>query len=214
MNSVDIGRLVLVLVVAALVLRWNLWRAVLCLRPEAMRVEADAPADQAKPPTALASREAELLALGFVRLGSHTERPPLGAAQLSFDYVHPAERTFATLYGNARGQPRLYFFTPTANGGFVITADHRRPAREEPGRYLSGAMDDVNSDRVFKAHLRRLPEVGPPADALTHDARLAAGRAWYQGAGRHEVRQQNALGLLWTLGSLGMVGAMLVKVSS
>ena len=197
--------------VGAIILRAYLWRALLFLKPERMRLEVDAPADQAKPPVALGPREAELLALGFVRLGSHLERPPLGKSQVSFDYGHPQDHAFATLYA-MRGGPRLYFFTPTANGGFVITADHRRPARELPGRYLSGGIDEAPAERVYKAHQRRVASVGEATAPVTHEARLDAARAWYGGEGKHEVRQQNALGLLWTVGTLGMVGALLASL--
>jgi hypothetical protein len=41
----------------------------------------------------------------------------------------------------------------------------------------------------------------------TLEARVDAGRAWVRSAGVRELRQQNALGLLWTLFSLGMVVA-------
>lgn len=212
MPTADLARLALLVAGGALILRWNLWRALLFLRPASMRLEADAPADQAQPPQPLAKVEAELGALGFSRLGSHTEQAPLSRPQLNFDYAHPAERAFATLFASPRGEPRLYFLTPTAGGGFVITADHRRPAREEPGRYLSGGLEETSPERLFKAHLRRVASIGEPALALTPEARLEAGRAWYAGAGRSEVRQQNALGLLWTVGTLGMVLTLFLTV--
>lgn len=207
MPSEDIGKLVLICAGALALLRWNLWRAILFLRPQATTVEPDAPADQSKPPAPLEKTEAELSALGFAKLGTHLERSPLSKTRLGFDYAHPGERVFATAFLSPRGEPRLYFLTPTANGGFVITADHRRPAHEVPGRYLSGGMDETSPERIFKAHLRRVATVGEPQMTPTLEARVEAGRAWYAGPGRREVRQQNALGLLWTLGSLGMVGA-------
>jgi hypothetical protein len=205
--SEEVGKLVLICAGALFLLRWNLWRAILFLRPQSTTVEADAPADQAKPPAPLEKAEAGLAALGFTRLGSHLERSPLSRTRLGFDYVHAGEHVFATTFLSPRGEPRLYFLTPTANGGFVLTADHRRPAHEVPGRYLSGGMDETSPERIFKAHQRRVATVGEPAVTPTLEARVEVGRAWYAGDGRREVRQQNALGLLWTLGSLGMVCA-------
>jgi hypothetical protein len=207
MPTDDIARLVLVCAAGALIVRWNLWRAILFIQPHALSLEADAPADQASPPVTLQPAEGELLALGFSRLGSHLEKPPLSRARLNYDYVHAGEQVFATLFASPRGKSRLYFLTPTANEGFVITADHRRPAHEVPGRYLSGGLDETSAERIFKAHLRRVATVGEPRVSPTLEARVEAGRAWYRGAGVREVRQQNALGLLWTVFSLGMVGA-------
>ena len=100
-----------------------------------------------------------------------------------------------------------YFLTPTVGSGFVITGNHHRPARELKGRYLSGALESLSAARVFTAHLRRVPEIGAPAGDYTQEARLAAAGAWFAGPGAVEVRQQNALGLLWTVGTVGMVAA-------
>lgn len=207
MSNDDLGRLVLVCAAAALILRWNLWRAILWLKPDVTRVEADAPADQVQLPTGLAAAEEHLFALGFTRLGTHLEKSPLSRGRLAYDYAHAGEKAFATLFTSPRGEPRLFFLTPTANEGFVITADHRRPAHEVPGRYLSGGLDETSAERIFKAHQRRVQTVGEPQVTPTLEARVEAGKAWYRGFGQREVRQQNGLGLLWSLGSLGMVGA-------
>jgi hypothetical protein len=206
MSHEDIGRLALLCVVAALLLRMNLWRAILFLRPESMTLEPEAPGDQMKLPAALARTEHELVGLGFTALGSHLEKARLSKSRLNYDYVHEKEHVFATLFVSPRGESRLYFLTPTANDGFVITADHRRPAQDIPGRYLSGGMTETTAERLLNAHQRRVQSVGAPAMTPTLEARVEAARAWYRGPGQKEVRQQNALGLLWTVGSLGMVG--------
>lgn len=193
--------------VIAVVMRGNLWRAWLCLWPTSMVLEADAPAGQVKLPEELEKPDAELRALGLISIGSHLERPRFGPETFSYDYAHPTEKCFATLYVGRTGAPRLYFLTPTSGGGFVITANHRRAAREIKGRYLSGALESLPASRVFTAHLRRVSQVGTPQAELTQEGRLAAGRAWFAGHGNLEVRQQNALGLLWTVGTVGMVAA-------
>jgi hypothetical protein len=193
--------------IIAVVLRGNLWRAWLCVRPTSIQIEADAPADQIKLPQKLEKPDAELRALGFEPLGSHLEQPRFGPAMISYDYAHPAERCFATLYVGTNGNPRFYFLTATPQQGFVITANHRRAARELKGRYLSGTLEALPAARVFTAHLRRVPEVGAPEADVTQAGRIAAAKAWFAGPGNLEVRQQNALGLLWTVGTVGMVAA-------
>ncbi len=193
--------------VIAVVMRGNLWRAWLCLRPTSINIEADAPADQVKLPEALEKADAELRALGLTSLGSHLEQPRFGPQMFSYDYTHGTEKCFATLYVSTNGEAKLYFLTPTQGGGFVITANHRRPAREIKGRYLSGALESLSAARVFTAHLRRVGEVGTPDGEFTQAGRIAAAKAWFAGPGNVEVRQQNALGLLWTVGTVGMVAA-------
>ena len=206
-NTLDLVAVAVGAAVIAFVLRGNLWRAWLCLKPTSIQIEADAPADQVKLPKALERPDVELRALGFTSLGTHLEQPRFGPEMISYDYAHPTERCFATLYRGTDGTARFYFLTRTANDGFVITGNHRRPARELKGRYLSGALESLPAARVFTAHLRRVPEIGAPEGEYTQAGRIAAGRAWFAGPGNVEVRQQNALGLLWTVGTVGMVAA-------
>lgn len=186
-------------------LRRNLWRFLLFVKPTALELEADAPADQMKLPAFLEKRQSELLALGFVPLGTHLERVPLGGQGISFDYGHPKELTYATLTASNE-VPRLYLLS-RANDAFVLTADYRRPASEEKGRYLSGSLEGVSAERLFKAHQRRLAELGSATGACTLEGRVDTGRAWLSGPGAAETRQQNLLGLLWTVGTVGMVAA-------
>ena len=193
--------------VIAVVMRGNLWRAWLCLKPTSITIEADAPAGQVKLPEALEKPDVELRGIGFVSLGSHLEQPRFGPAMLSYDYAHEKEQAFATLYLGTTGEPKIYFLTRTTGGGFVITANHRRPAREIKGQYLSGALESLPAARVFTAHVRRVADVGTPDGALTQAARVEAAKAWFAGPGNLEVRQQNALGLLWSVGTVGMVAA-------
>jgi hypothetical protein len=206
-NVLDLVKFAVGAAVIALVFRGNLWRAWLCLKPTSIEIEPDAPPDQVKLPEELEKPDVELRALGFTSLGSHLEHPRFGPEMISYDYAHPTERCFATLYIGTDGTPRFYFLTRSVGGGFVITGNHRRPARELKGRYLSGALEAMPAARVFTAHLRRVPEVGAPDGEYTQAGRIAAGRAWFAGPGNVEVRQQNALGLLWTVGTVGMVAA-------
>jgi hypothetical protein len=192
------------LAVSLLVL--NLWRAALFLFPSRVRVEPDAPADQMKLPTELAPAAEQLRASGFIPLGSHEEKPPLRRATLSYDYAHPGERVFATLHLGPDGAPRLYFLTPLAPEGFVITAGYRRPALEIPGLYRSGGLEEAPPERLFRAHLKRLEGLSPTGD-FTWEGRVEAGRSWYRGLGQKEIRRQNLPGLLWTVAALAIVAS-------
>lgn len=194
---------------AAFVLRYMLWRALLVFAPASVRVEPEDPPGQARIPSPLAKIVEQLAGLGFSPIGTHSERPPLGPSTLCFDFARGSDRTFATAWVTADGPPRLYFLSVLAGGGFVITANYRRPARNLEGQYLSGGLEAVSPERVLKAHLRLLDGRALSAE-LSLDARVEAARAWYSGHGRAEVRQQNFPGLLWSLGTLGMVAAAIL----
>ncbi len=185
----------------------HLWRAVLCLAPGTLTLEAEKPPGQAPVPRSLEPLEAELKALGFVPLGSHVEKPRFAPETVAYDYGHPAELTFASLSQERAHAAQLYFLTHTGSGAFVLTANYRRPARETPGRYSAGGLEGAPAERIHKAHQRRVGALGSPVGLLSQEGRLEVARAWFAGPGRGEVRRQNLHGLLWTVGSLGMVGA-------
>jgi hypothetical protein len=202
----ELGIAVAGLVLAVVLLVMNLWRAILFLFPSSVRVEPEAPADQMDLPLELGQVATQLQALGFVPLGSHEEKPRLQRATRSYDWAHPGERVFATLHLGADGAPRLYLLTPLAPEGFVITSGYRRPAMELPGRYRSGSLEDASPERLLRAHLRRLEGLTPSGD-FTWEGRVQAGRSWYQGLGRKEIRRQNLQGLLWTVMAVAIVAS-------
>lgn len=196
------------LVLALVLLRLNFWRAVLFLAPTSVRVEAEAPADQMDLPAELAPLAEQLRALGFTALGSHEEKPRFHAASRSYDFARSAERVFATLHLGRDDTPRLYFLTPLAPEGFVITAGYKRPALDLPG-YRSGGLEDATPERLYRAHLRRLEGLTPGGD-FTWEGRVEAGRSWYRGLGQKEIRKQNLAGLLWTVAALAIVASAFV----
>ncbi len=189
------------------------WRLVLCFKPEAIRVEADAPPDQMKLPAELASLDEQVRALGFRPIGSRSEKPPLGREQVTYDYAHPEEGAFASLYYR-RNRARLYFLTRTDKGAFVISANYRRPAREIPERYFSAGLEHVPIDRIYKAHLKRVAAFGNPVGPYDQEGRLQAAREWFEGPGRWEVRLQNLQGLLLNLGMAGTIASVLAAAMS
>ncbi len=200
-----------VLVAALVVLRFQAWRAVLFLRPEAVRVEVETPADVTQVPGELDDAWGELQKLGFTLLGTHSEKSPLAPLRLFLDAVHPAHPVVASLTLGPDEEDHLVFLTQSARG-FVLTANYRRLSSEVPGAYLSGGLEGASAERLLKAHLRRVPEIGPPKVLATLDARVDAAREWFARSGKPELRQQHAVGLLWTLGAVGMVGAALFRL--
>jgi hypothetical protein len=203
----QLGVAVAGLVLAGVLLFLNFWRALLFLFPHTVRVEPEAPGDQMDLPDVLAPLAAQLQALGFTPLGSHEEKPLLQKATRSYDWAHPQERVFATLHLGHDVLPRLYLLTPLAGGGFVVTASYRRPALDLPA-YRSGALEDATPERLLRAHVRRLEGLAPVGpEAFSWEGRVEAGRAWYRGLGRREIRRQNLQGLLWTGIALAIVAS-------
>lgn len=202
---------VLALVGALVLLRFQAWRAVLCLRPQSVKVEVETPAHATVVPPELEDGLAELKKLGFTLLGAHSEKAPLSPARQFLDAVLPGEPVVASLTLGPDEQEQLVFFTQSERG-FVITANYRRLSYEVPGAYLAGGLDGASPERVLKAHLRRVPEIGVPKALTTIEDRVAAARDWYSRSGKPELRQQHAVGLLWTLGAVGMVCAALVRL--
>jgi hypothetical protein len=193
---------------AGILLRLNLWRALLFLRPSRVLVEQDSPADQMKLPESLSPAAAELRALGFEPLGSRYEKAALAPAFVSFDFACAREHAYATLYPSRFGASRLYFLTPVEGGGFVLTANFRRPSRKSGAAYLAGGLPNVPADRLLKVHQKRL-EGRKPTESYSTEARLEAARAWLDGPGRGEIRQQNLNGLV----SAGLSGVLFVMAA-
>ncbi len=144
-------------------------RAVWCLWPAGTVLK---PYDVGAPPRLLSAQVEALLKLGFAPLGGHLELPRFHGGTPCWDFAH--RDGFATLY-EEKGQGRLYFLTPFGDGGSVVTANYRRPAREVPGKYLSGGMEGWPVVRVWKAHQRRLDGLAVKVTP-TLDGRLQAGR--------------------------------------
>jgi hypothetical protein len=194
------------LVLAGVMFRLNVWRALVWLKPSRVSVEQDAPADQMKVPEGLSAAAGALRALGFEALGSRYEKVPLAPAFISYDFANAQAHAYATVYAGKFGRSRLYFLTPTQGNGFVITADFRRPSREEGKHYLAGGLPNVPPERLLKAHHKRL-EGFTPVEVYTPEARIEAARAWLAGPARREIRQQNLNGLVSSVLS-GLLFAM------
>jgi len=201
---VPLAALALVLVV----LYKNLWRSVLCIAPATVALDSEDPPDRMQLPQPLAPLARELARLGFSSIGSRREKPVLAAPTVFYEFANPADQAFATLFLSTSERPHLYYLTMTQNRGFVITANYPRPAKEVPGVYLAGALEEFPPERIYRAHLRRVEPMGPVGE-YTQEGRLAAAKAWFSGPGRSEIRHQNLHGLVWTAGTLGILAAAL-----
>jgi hypothetical protein len=200
----------LVILGAVVTLRFQVWRAVLFLKPESCVVDVETPAEATSIPVELDDAWAELKALGFVVLGVRREKRLFGNEALFFDSHHPKHPVAAALSLTRDGEEQLELLTRSERG-LVITANCRRIAREVPGVYLSGGLEGVSCERLLKAHLRRVGEIGMPIPITSLEQRVDVARAWYAGAGKPELRQEHAVGLLWTVGALGMLGASVFR---
>lgn len=191
---------------AVVMLRRNVARALVCLMPSRVAVEIDAPADAVKVPAALASIETQLRSLGFARLGSHHERR-WGQPPPRIDFAQPTQGVFASAWLDEAMQPRVDLLTPAGDDGFVVTSSYRRGGREEPGRYFAGGLEQASIERVYRAHLRRVPLVGAVRGSFDQPALIAALQQWYRTVGARELRRQNVPALVWAAFSVGLVAA-------
>jgi hypothetical protein len=204
-SALQTPQLVLVFGLAATVLYFFLWRALVTIFPGWVKTELEAPAEGSRVPDELKAQDEALRSLGFTLLGTRSEKAPLSPELISFDYSHP-EKVFATAFLARDGRPRLYFLSRTDRGAIVISANYRRAAREIPGRYFSSSLEDCTPERLYRAHTRTVPSFGAPVGPLDQEGRLELARAWFAGPGKLELRLQNLPGLLWTVAALGMVG--------
>ena len=190
-------------------LRRNLSRALLFIAPGTLVVDSEDPPDRMQVPEQLAELARELERLGFSAIGSRREKPLFAEATTYYDYANPPQRVFATLFLSRSGRPHLYYLTATPGNGFVITAGYRRPSREIPGVYLAGALEGFPPERIYRAHLRRIEQIGSVGE-YTRESRLEVAKAWASGPGRSEIRQQNFQGLMWTAAILVFLAAALI----
>lgn len=200
-----------IIVLAAIGLRFQAWRAVMFLKPSSVRVEPETPGDATQIPGELEDAVGEFKKLGFTVLGAHSEKALLTRERMYVDLIHAEHPVVASIAVGPDEQDHVTLFTESEQG-FVVTANYRRPAREVAGAYLSGGLDGASPERLLKVHLRRVPEIGPSKRVDTLDSRVESARRWFSRSGKPELRQQHAVGLLWTLFALGMVGAALWRL--
>ncbi len=204
-----------------LFLLWrNLPGALLFLAPKLVRVRTEgtpASVEGAGHGTAIRQMLEEVEALGFAPLGLKWEQKPLGRRQKEFVFASTQERAWAGVMpvGN---EAWLYFFTPLALGGAVITADFRWPSSDEPD-YLAGGLPAATPTEVLAAHRRRIKGVEEQglglAERFDLAARELAARAFYAGGpGAREARRRELPHLLFAgtgLAWLGLLGYTVLR---
>lgn len=195
---------------AIVLLRFWLWRALLFFRPATLRGEWDSFEADTRLPIALERLGAELSDEGFILLGSRLERAPLGPTRTLYEWANADARSFATLYVRA-SEPRFFFLTPLADGGFVLSANHRRPLGDESRGYLSSGLEGVTVARLHRAHQRRLVGLRPEGK-FDARAREEAAQLWLDRFGRFEIRQKNVRALLWSLSALALAAYAIFSV--
>lgn len=220
----------LAIVVAGAVLVWaNLWRALIFVTPSSITLEIDDGSPDAPVPGWLEETHTVLRGLGFAPVGSWLELRRVGPTRTSWGYVNEAQRTFATVSDSplvrvrrsllTPPEPRLErdgpaarvtFVTVSAASGFLLSSNFRRPGATIPHRHLCAGLPNATADRLFRAHLRRVEELGVAAGTFSLEGLLSHLRDWHASVGRAELQRQHAVGLLWTLGGLGMVAGPLV----
>jgi hypothetical protein len=193
---------VLAVLAGLVVLRLQIWRALLFITPTSVRVEAEEPSSVVVVPGALEPAVEALRTLGFVLVGTHSESPRLTRGTRFIDLLEPTTGTWASVAEGRRA--RVSLLSCTAQG-WVVTSDFRRPSSDVAGA-LAGAIEGASPERLLKAHLR-LVQAPEPVAHPTLEARVELARAWFAGPGRAELRQQHAIGLLWSLGALALMGA-------
>lgn len=195
------------LALAALILWRNLPGALLFLWPGLVRARAAAEDDPRLDRELFAQMQEELAPLGFVRLGVHLESAPLRRAALQYDFVSPAEATFATAFMAGR-DARLYLITALGDGAIVLTADHARIGVDRPD-YLAGGIPGASPEELLAAHRRRVERLVSAGHqrlaGLDFEARVALARRWFAGKGAGEMRLRHANALL-----LSLIGVVLL----
>lgn len=206
----------------------NFWRAVLFATPGATTLEIDDGTPDAPVPSWLEQTHELLKGLGFAPVGTWVELRRFGPTRTCWGYVNPAQHTFAVVADSplvrvappwVPPEPRLEregpaarvtFVTVSASGGFLLSSNFRRPGDSIPSKHLCAGLPGATADRLFRAHVRRVPELGDSAGTFTLEGLLSHLREWNASVGRSELKRQHAVGLLWTLGGLGMVAGPLV----
>lgn len=207
----------------------NFWRSLVFLTPSATQLEIDDGSPDAPVPGWLEETHELLRSLGFTLAGTWIELRRLGPARTCWGYLNEAQKTFAIAADSPlvrvdrrpwtppepkleREGPaaRVTFFTVSSAGGFLLSSNFRRPGASLPGRHLCAGLPGASADRLFRAHVRRVPELGTPVGTFTLEGLLSHLKDWHSTVGRAELQRQHAVGLLWTVGGLGMVAVPFV----
>lgn len=188
----------------------NVPRAAAWAWPGGLRITGSEGGSSTSPRMARAAEELE--ALGFVRLGAKRERGPLGEPDIRSEvFLHEGEQAYADLFAWRRGEPFLYFFSLFPDGAQVLTADHKWH-QIASASVQAGGLPGAPCEAVWNAHkvatARFEKTHGKPVAPARMDARVAAAKAWYEGAGRKGLRR------LFLVNVAGVAVALLLLVAA
>ncbi|MDX2013962.1 MAG: hypothetical protein SFW67_27440 [Myxococcaceae bacterium] len=231
MTTLDAAQVVpLVTMGLGAVLIWaNLWRALIVVSPRALRFEIDDGTSDVPVAGWLEPTHESLRALGFEAVGTFLESRVVGPARTTWAYVSASQHLFAFVSDSplvrARRslltppEPRLdregpaarvTFVTTAGRGRYLVSSNFRRPGASLPRVHLCAGLPGASPDRLVRAHLRRVAELGEPTGDFSLEGAFALWTDWHLTVGRAELRRQHGVGLLWTLGGLGMVAGPVI----
>jgi hypothetical protein len=149
---------------------------------------------------------AELKRLGFEALGVRAEKAPFRAAVRDLSFVSGDRRCYASVA--SAYVPRLYFYTPFAEGGFVLTSNSSFPRIDAPVVQQTSHAG-CKPERLLQLHQGKLDSLGRWGSVLpTAEARTEATYQYYR---TPEVRRAlRRIGVLMLVG-LGLVGWVLFR---
>ncbi|MCU0697794.1 MAG: hypothetical protein MUC96_14810 [Myxococcaceae bacterium] len=207
----------------------NLWRALVVLWPRAIHLEIDDGTSDVPVAGWLEPTHDALRALGFSPVGTFFETRRAGPSRTTWAYVNAGQHLFAFVSDSPlvrarrslltppeprleREGPaaRLTFVTTAGPGRYLVSSNFRRPGASVPQVHLCAGLPGANPERLVRAHLRRVGELGAPTGDFSLDGAFALWTDWHLTVGRTELQRQHGVGLLWTLGGLGMVAGPLI----
>jgi hypothetical protein len=176
---------------------------VFCLFPAVVRVWFEGGPEAVEVDAPLASRPlmAELRRLGFQALGVKVEQMPLRVAIRERAFVAGDRRCYASVAVSA-ARSRLYYYTPFADGGLVLTSNGAFPKisstsvsqRSHPG---------AEAEQLLELHHQALAALGRRAEVVpTTEARVAATYSYYQAPEVRRVLRRTGIFLLVLIGIL------------
>jgi hypothetical protein len=177
-----------------------------CLRPDVLRAEFTGGAEAlgALAPSSARQLIADLGQMGFEALGVKTEKTPLRPAVRELSFVAHDRRCYASIGLGSLG-PRLYYFTPLPEAGFVLTSNGAFPAiRTESVAQRS--YRGCGAQELLGHHSRTLAELGRRGEVVpTPEGRIEATYAYYRTPEVRRVLRRTGVVLLVWVGVIGWV---------
>jgi hypothetical protein len=180
-----------------------------CFVPSVVRVRFEAGPEGVDVGAPQASLEliAELKRLGFQALGTKVEQMPLRPAVHERAFVASDRRCYASVAGSAR-RPRLYYYTPLPEGGFVLTSNGAFP-KIAAAKVAQRSYGGTSPQQLLELHHQALELLGRRGEVEpTCEARVAATYSYYR---TPEVRRILRRAGVFALASTSLVAWLLIR---